>query len=47
MKIWFWFLLGILTLMVGCASSTELYYHKDVSDYWNQILYHRTAPEQK
>jgi hypothetical protein len=47
MKICFWLLLSILTLMVGCTSSTELYYHKDVSNYWNRILYHQSAPEQK
>jgi hypothetical protein len=45
-KIWFWLLLSILTLMVGCASGyyqQKPVYHEEISDYWKSILYHQTS----
>ncbi len=46
MKIWFWLLLSILTLMVGCASTyyeKKPVYHEEISDYWKSILYHQAS----
>ena len=44
MKIWFWLLLSILLLMIGCATvGTQPPYHeKEISDYWYHILYHKS-----
>ena len=44
MKIWFWLLLSLLVLMVGCASSYERRPpNQDISDYWSEILYNQPA----
>jgi hypothetical protein len=48
-KIWFWLLLSLLMLMVGCASSYHAGMtsasHEEISDYWSRVLYHQTAAE--
>ena len=43
MKIWFWVMLSILMLAVGCASSysTRPRYHEGISAYWSTILYNQ------
>jgi outer membrane biogenesis lipoprotein LolB len=47
MKIWFWLLLSIIVLMVGCASSYERRpaNQADISDYWSRILYNQPADQ--
>ena len=46
MKIWLWLLLSLLTLMIGCASTSyekKPVDHEEISDYWRSILYHQTS----
>ncbi len=52
MKIWFWLLLGLMMLIVSCASGYYQQqppgYQEGGNTYWNEVLYNqRTAPEQR